>query len=182
MWVWRELYSVSQSYFEFFRLPAQYDIDLNLLDATYRSIQAEVHPDKFVTASPAERLQSMQTATLANEAYQTLKHPTSRARYFLHLNGVETQEESNTAMPTDFLMTQMEWREAIEEAEDAKDIAALDQQLLMMKKTAKSLQQALAAALSSAETFSEAAKIVRKLSFIDKVSADVGNIIARLED
>ncbi|HAJ70836.1 MAG TPA: Fe-S protein assembly co-chaperone HscB [Methylophilaceae bacterium] len=182
MWVRRKLYSVSQSYFDFFRLPAQYDIDLALLDNAYRSIQAEVHPDKFVTASPAERLKSMQIATLANEAYQTLKHPTSRARYLLHLNGVETQEESNTAMPTDFLITQMEWREAIEEAENAKDVTALDQQLMMMKKTAKSLQQVLATTLSNTETLPEAAKIVRKLSFIDKVSTDVGNIIARLED
>lgn len=173
---------MSQNYFEFFRLPSQYDIDLSLLDANYRKIQAEVHPDKFVTASPAERLQSMQTATLANEAYQTLKQPTSRARYLLQLSGVETLEESNTAMPADFLMTQMEWREAIEEAEDAKDIDALDAQLSMMKSAAKSLQLNLAAALSDANTLAEAAQIVRKLSFIDKVSADVGNIIARLEN
>ncbi len=76
----------------------------------------------------------------------------------------------------------MEWREAIEEAENAKDVTALDQQLMMMKKTAKSLQQVLATTLSNTETLPEAAKIVRKLSFIDKVSTDVGNIIARLED
>ena len=172
---------MSQNYFEFFRLPAQYDIDLSLLDANFRKIQAEVHPDKFVTASPAERLQSMQTAALANEAYQTLKHPTSRARYLLQLNGVETLEESNTAMPADFLMTQMDLREAIEEAEDAKNINALDAQLSMMKNVAKSLQRNLATALSDANTLAEAAQIVRKLSFIDKVSADVGNILTRLE-
>jgi len=173
---------VNQLYFEFFRLPVQYEIDLNLLDATYRSIQTEVHPDKFVTASPAERLQSMQTATLANEAYQTLRHPTSRARYLLQLNGIETLEESNTAMPVDFLMTQMEWREAIEEAEAEKDINALEAQLTMMKSTAKLFQQQLAMSFKEKETLSEAAQIVRKLSFIDKISADVGNIIAKLED
>ena len=182
MWVRRKFYSVTQSYFEFFQLPAQYEIDLTLLDANFRKIQSEVHPDKFVTASPAERLQSMQTATLANEAYQTLKHPTSRARYLLQLNGINTLEESNTAMPVDFLMTQIEWREAIEEAENAKDVAALDSQLTMMKSTAKSLQQSLAIALKDKSTLAEAAQIVRKLSFIDKVSADIGNIIAKLED
>lgn len=178
----REFYSVSQNYFEFFRLPSQFEIDLNALDANYRKIQAEVHPDKFVTASPAERLQSMQTATLANEAYQTLKYPTSRARYLLQLKGIETLEESNTAMPADFLMTQMEWREAIEEAEIEKDISALEAQRAMMKNTAKSLQQTLATALSDESKFAEAAEIVRKLSFIDKISADVGNIVARLEN
>ncbi len=178
----REFYSVSQNYFEFFRLPSQFDIDLSALDANYRKIQAEVHPDKFVTASPAERLQSMQTATLANEAYQTLKFPTSRARYLLQLKSIETLEESNTAMPADFLMTQMEWREAIEEAELAKDVNALDAQRTMMKNTAKSLQQRLATVLIDESKFAEAAQIVRKLSFIDKISADVGNMIAKLDD
>jgi len=173
---------VNQHYFEFFRLPVQYEIDSNLLDATYRSIQTEVHPDKFVTASPAERLQSMQTAILANEAYQTLKHPTSRARYLLQLNGIETLEESNTSMPVDFLMIQMEWREAIEEAVAIKDINALEAQLTMMKSTARSFQQQLAMSFTQKKTLSEAVQIVRKLSFIDKISADVGNIIAKLED
>ena len=182
MWLRGKFYSVSQHYFELFKLPVQYEIDLSLLESHYRKIQAEVHPDKFVTASPAERLLSMHTATLANEAYQTLKHPTARARYFLQLNGIETLEERNTAMPTDFLMLQMEWREAIEEAETAKDIPSLESQLIMMKTTANALQQKLVTVLADKTTFVQAAEIVRKLSFIDKVSADVNNMIARLDD
>lgn len=170
----------AHQFFELLGLPQQYNIDLALLQSNYRKIQAEVHPDKFVTASPSERLQSMQTATLMNEAYQTLKHPTTRARYLLQLQGIETLEDSNTAMPADFLMTQMEWREAIEDAQHAHDITALDDLLRTMKDNAKALQTAFAENLSTNPQ--AAAQLVRKLSFIDKISADVQEIISRLED
>ena len=173
---------MSQNYFSLFNLPEKFSIDLAALDANYRKLQAEVHPDKFVTATPAERLKSMQTATLANEAYQTLKNPTARARYMLESQGFATLEESNTAMPADFLMLQMEWGEAIEDAKTAKDIAALDTQLATMQTMAKNLQENLNTSLSDKNTLPEAAQIVRKLSFIDKVSSDVKNIITQLED
>lgn len=173
---------MAQNYFSLFNLPESFSVDIATLDANYRKLQAEVHPDKFVTATSAERLQSMQTATLANEAYQTLKNPTARARYMLALKGVSTLEESNTAMPADFLMLQMEWREAIEDAKAAEDVATLDAQLAEMQKMAKSLQANLSTSLSDQHTLSDAAQIVRKLSFIDKVSQDVKNIIAQLED
>jgi len=172
--------SAVNNYFDLLGIPTHFNVDLSVLDANYRKIQNEVHPDKFVTASASERLQSMQKATMTNEAYQTLKHPTSRARHLLELQGIATLEESNTAMPADFLMTQMEWRENIEDAKNAKDIAALDAQLQQMRQEAKQLQLQLATEL---ETNTEQATLtVRKLSFIDKVSADVNALISKLED
>lgn len=169
-----------QNYFTLLDMPQSFTLDLATLEDHYRQLQAQVHPDKFVTATPAERMQSMQTATTANEAFQTLKHPTSRARYLLSLQGIETDEESNTAMPADFLMTQMEWREAIEDAKHANDIDALDKQLHTMRKTAKALQETLGEQLDKAPA--QAAETVRKLTFIDKVSDDVNNIISQLDD
>ncbi|MGP1717816.1 MAG: Fe-S protein assembly co-chaperone HscB [Methylophilus sp.] len=169
-----------QNYFALFQLPQQFNIEPATLDANYRTLLAEVHPDKFVNASPAARMQSMQQATLANEAYRTLKQPTARARYLLQLAGVATDEENNTAMPADFLMAQMEWREAMDDARSAKDIAALDALLKEMKSQAAALQQQVADEITQAPA--EAAKTVRKLQFIDKVSEDVNALIAQLED
>jgi molecular chaperone HscB len=169
-----------QDYFALFQLPVQFTIDSTVLDTRYRALLAEVHPDKFVNASSAERMQSMQKATLANEAYQTLKHPTSRARYLLQLAGLATDEENNTAMPADFLMAQMEWREAIDDAKFAKDISALDALLQDMRTQAKALQQQVADEITQAPA--QAAMTVRKLRFIDKVSEDVNQLIAQLED
>lgn len=171
-----------KNHFELFELPAQFAIDLDLLDQNYRTIQSEVHPDRFASGSGAERLKSMQLATQANEAYQTLKNPTARARYLLQLQGIDTQEDSNTAMPHDFLMLQMEWREAIEEAIDAKDIDALDTLLIETRKTAKQFQQDLTTQLGEAKELVLASGTVRKLSFIDKVQADIEHAINRLED
>ncbi len=169
-----------QNYFDLFQLPQQFNIELAVLDSHYRKLLAEVHPDKFVNASSAERMQSMQKATLANEAYQTLKQPTSRARYLLQLAGIATEEENNTAMPADFLMAQMEWREAMDDARFAKDISALDALLKDMRTQASTLQLQVADEITQAPA--QAAMTVRKLRFIDKVSEDVNQLIAQLED
>lgn len=174
------LLKAMQNYFALFQLPPQFELDLAQLDAQYRKLQAEVHPDKFVNATPAERMQSMHMATLANEAYQSLKQPTSRARYLLQLQGIATDEENNTAMPADFLMDQMAWREAMEDAKYAKDVAALDQLLGEMKQQSTVLQQAVAQELQDSPL--QAALTVRKLRFIDKVREDVNHLIAQLED
>lgn len=172
---------LQRNYFELFGLPTQFEVDLALLDQHYRQLQSEVHPDRFVTASANERMQSMQVATQANEAYQTLKNPTARARYLLELNGIETLEESNTAMPADFLMLQMEWREAIDDATSANDLSALDSLLDEIRRMAKALIQNLGAQFNE-KAYEQASQSVRKLSFIDKISADIHRAIEQLEN
>lgn len=172
---------LQRNYFELLGLPTQFEIDLTLLDQHYRKLQSEVHPDRFVTASANERMQSMQVATQANEAYQTLKNTTARARYLLQLNGIDTLEESNTAMPADFLMLQMEWREAIDEATDTKDISKLDDLLAEIKQMAKSLSQNLNLQFAE-KAYIQASESVRKLSFIDKINADIHRAIEQLEN
>ena len=83
-----------------------------------------MHPDRFASAGDAERRASMQWTTRVNEAYRTLRSPVQRARYLLELEGVDVAFETNTAMPPDFLMRQMELREALEAAGDARDADA----------------------------------------------------------
>ena len=74
-----------------------------------------MHPDRFAQAGDAERRASMQMTTRVNEAYRTLKSPVRRAQYLLELNGVDVGFETNTAMPREFLMEQMELRERLED-------------------------------------------------------------------
>lgn len=171
-----------QNHFELFDLPASFAIDRTLLDQSYRKLQSEVHPDRFAAASSSERLRSMQWATQANEAYQTLKSPVSRARYLLQLHGVDTQEETNTAMPPAFLMQQMEWREAIDEARAATDIAALEKLLLEMGREAAALESELHSAIDEKQDYAHAAGTVRKLRFLDKIREEIQQAIAALED
>src|SRR5690349_10108425 len=115
----------SRNHFDLLGVPVGFAVDASRLERGYRELQSRVHPDRFASGSEAERRVAMQWATRANEAYRTLRDPLERARYLLHLRGYDTGEESNTAMPPDFLMQQMEWRESVAEARGARDAARL---------------------------------------------------------
>lgn len=162
-----------QDFFSLFNLSRRFGIDSAALEQAYRDLQAQVHPDKFAHQPEAERRLSMQWTTRVNEGYQTLRSPLNRARYLLSLNGVDTQEESNTAMPVDFLMQQMEWREALEEAVRAKDIGALETLEQRMQHEVRHLQQQLAADLDDTLDFAAASGIVRKLKFLEKLAEEI---------
>lgn len=171
------MFDIEHNHFELFGLPATFVIDQAALDASYRRLQAEVHPDRYVSATPAERLRSMQWATHVNEAYRTLKSPIARARYLLKLHGVDGGEGSNTVMPAEFLMRQMEWREAIEKARAANNLAALDRLLAELRCEAKNLEASLQHALDEEHNYSQAAETVRKLRFLDKVQVEIEQAI-----
>lgn len=171
----------SKNHFTLFGLEAVFQIDMTRLDQSYRDIQAQVHPDKFTHADAAKRRLSMQWSTHVNEAYQTLKQPIGRARYLLQLNGVDTQEETNTAMPAAFLMEQMEWREAIGEAKDAGDAGELDHLASKLRKAMQELQEGLGKQLDQQHDFPGAAETVRKLRFFDKLREEINDALEALE-
>src|SRR5467141_5399835 len=106
--------NLNQNHFELFGLPARFAVDGASLEVRYRELQREVHPDRFAAAPESERRASMQLATRVNEAYQILKSPLRRAVYILQLRGVDPEFETNTAMPPQFLIEQMGWRERVE--------------------------------------------------------------------
>jgi molecular chaperone HscB len=172
---------VSLNYFELFGLNPIFNIELAALECSYRKIQSDSHPDRFVTASAADKLSSMQQATLANEAYQTLKNPANRAKYLLELQGLTAISETNTAMPADFLMQQMEWREAIEDATADKNIDILENLLREIQAEAKSLQADLINLLDAKKDYANATGATRKLIFIDKLSEDIQKAMEQLE-
>ena len=176
-----KLYGVSLNYYELFELNPLFNIDLAALESNYRKIQSEAHPDRFVTASAAEKLNSMRRATLANEAYQTLKNPANRAKYLLELQGITAISETNTAMPIDFLMQQMEWREATEVATASQNIAALENLLNEIRAEAHSLQKNLVSLLDEKKDYTAATDATRKLIFIDKVSEDLHGAIEQID-
>ncbi len=67
----------SSSHFELFGLPPVFSLDQEMLEKAYRDIQSQVHPDRFAHAGDAERRASLQWTTRVNEAYRTLKSPSS---------------------------------------------------------------------------------------------------------
>lgn len=148
-------------------------IDIAGLEQQFRALQAQVHPDKSAHLDDASQRLAMQRSTLVNEAYQTLKSPIARARYLLAMHGVDTQEETNTAMPVDFLMGQMERREALEAAVSARDVAQLERIEAQMKTDTRSLEAELAASIDAARDYAAAAGLVRKLRFMEKLAEEI---------
>lgn len=169
-----------ENHFALFQMTPAFAIDAAQLDAAYRELQARVHPDKFVAATDAEKRVAMQWATRANEAYQTLKNPLKRASYLCELNGVDLGIESNTAMPPAFLMQQMEWRESLEDARDAKDIAALEA-LHDELHSARKRQLDDIAALLDGGHFQQAGERVRQLMFVEKFGDEVDRAFEALD-
>jgi molecular chaperone HscB len=169
-----------QNHFELFNLPASFDIDMTALDTAYRDVQGRVHPDRFVNAGDTERRVAMQWATRANEAYQTLKNPLKRARYLVELNGIDLQTESNTAMPMDFLMQQMEWREALGDARAAKDAGALDEIDAQLKRERKDRLAKIGRELDAGQ-YEQAGQDIRALMFIEKFGDEVHYAFEALE-
>lgn len=170
-----------QNHFELFQLPLGFVVDLAALDAAFREVQTQVHPDKFVQAPAAEQRVAMQWAIRANEAYQVLKNPLQRARYLCELHGQALDAESNTSMPVPFLMQQMEWREALQEARQAKDETALSQLETELKAQQRALHQTLGQHFD-AQNFIAAANDVRCLMFVAKFGEEVAQAFDALHD
>lgn len=170
--------ALTSNHFELFGLVPAFALDQSRLDAAYRDIQAQVHPDRFVHAGDAERRASMQMTTRINEAYRTLKGPVQRASYLLELNGVDVAFETNTAMPREFLMEQMELREQLEAARSAEALGLLQKRLSDEK---KDLEAGIARLIDTQRDFQGASDLVRKLMFLERFGEDIHAAYEALE-
>ncbi len=167
-----------RNHFELFGLAPAFALDADSLERAYREIQARVHPDRFAQAGDAERRASMQMTTQVNEAYRTLKSPLRRAQYLVEMHGVDTAFETNTAMPREFLMAQMELRERLEEARDAEALGRLERELQAQK---AALEARLADCIDGRRDWQAASDLVRELMFLEKLDEDVNAAYEALE-
>jgi molecular chaperone HscB len=167
-----------QNHFDLFGLSPIYSIEGEALERSYREIQSKVHPDRYAHAGDAERRASLQWTTRVNEAYRTLKDPVQRARHLLELHGVDVAFETNTAMPPEFLMQQMELRESLEAA---KTPASLDEMRKRLRQNKTELQKQIAEALDTRKDYAGAAGLVRKLQFLDRLDEEIDSAYERVE-
>ncbi len=169
------------SHFELFGLAPAFALDLGALERSYREIQSQVHPDRFAHAGDAERRASLQWTTRVNEAYRVLKDPVQRAKLIVELHGVDVAFETNTQMPADFLMEQLELREALEAAVAGKDAAALDGMRAGLSRSKALLESEIAQAIDERKDYAGAAELVRKLMFLDRLHEEVGAAYEEVE-
>jgi molecular chaperone HscB len=129
-----------------------------------------VHPDRFAHAGDAERRASLQWTTRVNEAYRTLKTPVQRGKHLLELRGVDVAFETNTAMPTEFLMQQMELREKLEQVKNARGLDDLRKNLTSER---RALEGQIAQAIDAEKNYRGAADLVRKLMFLERLDEEI---------
>jgi molecular chaperone HscB len=163
--------------FTLFGLPRRFALDRAQLDASWRALQARVHPDRFASDGAAAQRLAMQWAVRINEAYQRLKDPLKRAARLCELAGAPIEAESNTAMPPAFLMQQMEWREALEEARTLQQVEALDAQVAQHE---QQMFEQVRQALDEHHDAGRAAQLVRALMFVARFRSDIDHRLEAL--
>lgn len=156
--------------FTLFGLPLQHALSRSDLDVRRRELQAQVHPDRFASEGAAAQRLAMQWAVRVNEAYQRLKDPLSRGAYLCELRGVPVDAERNTAMPTAFLMQQMQWREALEEASGVEAVERLDADIAQHE---SGMLAQLTTLLDRQQDTPAAAAQVRALMFVARFRQDI---------
>lgn len=161
---------LSDNDFQIFGLPERYELQRSELDARWKALQSEVHPDRFAAEGAAAQRVAMQWSVRVNEAYQRLKDPLQRSAYLCGLHGVPVQAENNTAMPAAFLMQQMEWREQLDEARDLPSVEALADAVAQRQ---RQMHAELAQAIDGRQDWASAAQTVRALMFVARFAADV---------
>ncbi len=170
-----------QSHFELFGVAPAFALDAAALERSYREIQSKVHPDRFAHAGDAERRASLQWTTRVNEAYRTLKDPVQRAQHILDLHGVDVAFETDTRMPADFLMQQLELREELERAVGRKDAAALADLTAGLARSKADLEKQIGEAIDARQDYAGAADLVRKLMFLGRLDDEIDAAYGELD-
>ncbi len=156
--------------FELFGIPQQFAQDRSALDAQWKALQGQAHPDKFAAQGAAAQRIAMQWSVRINEAYHRLKEPIQRAAYLCELNGAPINAENNTAMPAEFLMQQMELREALDDASTEEHLDEISQQAAQILREKLSIAERL---IDQSKNYPAAAQAVRALMFVEKFQRDI---------
>lgn len=168
----------SSNYFEMFGLAPRFAIDMGILESAFRRLQAELHPDRHASGTETERRMALQLSTTVNDGYRVLRHPASRAQCLIGMSG---REAASTAVSPDFLMAQMEWREAIQEARAAGDTAALEALARRLRHRMARHEQDIAVALDEHRDFEGAGQRASELRFYEKLRTDIEDALEALE-
>jgi molecular chaperone HscB len=173
---------LSCNFFELFKLPVSYDVDLNQIRQRYMALQKKVHPDNFANGSDLEKRMSMQRTSMINEAQTTLKDPVLRAIYLLKLKGIDFSLQNETTMDAIFLMQQLEMRESLENIKnESEPLDALDLMAKELKTSSQSMMDSFALAFDE-NKLDEAREWIRKLQFMQKAKNEINELIGSCED
>jgi molecular chaperone HscB len=163
--------------FELFGLPQRFAQERSEIDRRWKELQREAHPDRFAAQGHTAQRAALQWSVRINVAYQRLKDPLKRAAYLCELLGAPIDAHRNTAMPPAFLMEQMEWREALDEAEGEEELEELSKRVLARR---REMLAGIQQMLDEEGDAPGAAQQVRALMFIERFGHDIESRLAQL--
>ena len=169
---------MSQNFFKLLQIPEAFVIDIETLHQNYQSIQKNIHPDRFATFDDEAKLESIKKTAQVNDAYQTLKSPIRRAEYLLQLKGINIHDEKYTAVPQDFLMQQMEWREELETHKLNK--VALEKLVQDIQKNKNDMMNQLPSFFDDKNHLNDAIRVTRELNFIEKIEQHINDALIEI--
>ena len=169
---------MTQNFFTLLNLPEAFIVDLKKLDQHYQAIQKEIHPDRFASLNDEAKMESVKKTAQVNDAYQTLKSSIRRAEYLLHLYGFDINEEKYSAVPQDFLLQQMEWREELEVNNKNKEALEKLASEVFIKKNEKI--DLLPTCFHEKNNLPDAIKLTRELNFIEKIEQHIDDALIEL--
>ena len=169
---------MTQNFFTLLNLPEAFVVDLKKLDQHYQAVQKEIHPDRFASLNDEAKMESVKKTAQLNDAYQTLKSSIRRAEYLLHLYGFDINDEKYTAVPQDFLLQQMEWREELETHTKNKEALEKLASVVAIKKKQKI--DLLPTYFDKKNNLPEAIKITRELNFIEKIEQHISDALIEI--
>ncbi|MFA6041389.1 MAG: Fe-S protein assembly co-chaperone HscB [Methylophilus sp.] len=169
---------IGTNYFELFGLTPRFSIDQNVLEQSFRRLQAEMHPDRFAAGTETEKRLAIQQSSMLNDGYRTLRHASTRAEFLINLF---SKDNANSNVSTAFLMAQMEWREAIEEARAAKDINILEDLSRRIRQVISAQEKELAKSLDEHADFNAATQRVNELRFYEKLRVEIDTALDALD-
>ena len=165
--------------FQIFDLPRVFDLDEARLTERLHQLMHAVHPDRHAGATEVERRQAMQWSSRINEAYRQLLKPLARAQLLCEIFAGPL-DVLRTAMPSAFLMRQMQWREDFEaislDANRLDQVDALEAEVKLEGKqiTSQFAQTSIALGQSpSADDAKLAADLLRQWMFVEKFLDDI---------
>ena len=172
---------LNQTYFELFGLEPTFALDRDQLLSAQQGLQSSYHPDRHVNESGRDRRLSVQIASWINQAYETLQDPVKRSRYLLEISGAEIPDDSTTTADTEFLMEQIELREAVDACRQAED--GLEQCLHIedrLSQRASELAHEFVACFE-ADDLDSAVELSRKMQFIQRIQQQLDELQFELE-
>jgi molecular chaperone HscB len=169
---------IGTNYFELFGLTPRFSIDQTTLEQSFRRLQAEMHPDRYATGTDAEKRLAMQQSSMLNDGYRTLRHASTRAEFLIQLF---SKDLASNKVSSTFLMAQMEWREAIEEARVANDIDALENLSRRLRQVIVAQEHVLAKTIDEHADFNAAAQCVSELHFYEKLRVEIDTALDVLD-